>query len=491
MKSIHPVLTFLLPRIQDMLFGAIFIGALIIGPRMLNGDLGRHLTLGKYMVATRNIPTRDLFSFTKPGESRPPYEWLAQVVFYYVYTLLNLDGVVLLTALVLAVTFSLVYSDSVQRSRMPVVAAFLTLLAASASSLDWLTRPQIFSFLFFTIWLQGLEKVRKGEKINLWFFPILMLFWVNTHGGFILGFLTYIAYLAGWILENWRKQANNAAGWNLMIVGASAAIVSIITPDLWRNWQGVLNNNSLFVLSHTSETMPPNLKLLGTLPFTIILLFVSILLILRWKLIPGSQIFLLVGFAFVSLIMARNIPFFAIVAAPILAENISLKLKGISLWTIFEEQISKIDSGLRGYTLPIFVLMLATGLFSYYQIDAHSAFNQFNQQELPVKAADWMEGYSQAGNMFTDFNWGGYLLFKLWPGNKVFIDSQSDFYGEELTREYAALINGQGNWDKVFNQYNVTLIIIPANSGLAEAARAATDWQITYQDPLAVIFVRK
>jgi hypothetical protein len=190
--------------------------------------------------------------------------------------------------------------------------------------------------------------------------------------------------------------------------------------------------------------------------------------------------------------MARNIPFFAIAAAPILAGNLRTKLKSISLWSVLEERILNIDGELRSfYILAILMVILSTCSFLYYQIRYHTPFDQFSEQTLPIQAADWLESHPQKGNMFNDFNWGGYLLFKLWPENKVFIDSQSDFYGEELTRQYAAILGGEGNWDKTLSQYDVTWIIVPSKSGLAEAARLSANWQINYQDPLAVIFVRK
>src|SRR5574341_61887 len=132
---------YLLPRIQDILFIAIFLGALWTGPRMLNtdSDLGRHLTLGNYILEAHRIPTRDLLSFTKADQPRPPYEWLAQILFATAVRLLNLDGIVLLTALIIAATFTLVFIDANRRSHAPALALFLTAWAAITSSLHLAT----------------------------------------------------------------------------------------------------------------------------------------------------------------------------------------------------------------------------------------------------------------------------------------------------------------------------------------------------------------
>ena len=396
-----------------------------------------------------------------------------------------------MTAFVLALAFLIVYTDSVHRSNMPILASLLTLWAAAASSLDWLTRPHIFSFLFFAIWVLWLEKLRAGEKIALWFFPVLMLVWANTHGGFIFGILAWIAYFAGWLWEFWRKSPDIRLGRKLLIVGGTSLIATILTPDLWRNWQGVLGNNSIYVLSHTSETMPPDFASTGTLPFAALLVVTFLLLVLGWKRTPASHIFLLIGFAGMSLIMARNIPFFTIGAAPVLAGYLGHTGITMSFWLNPEERIAKIESRLKGHVWPILLLLVSIGFFSYYQTRTHVSFNQFSQQVFPVQAANWIESHPMSGNMFNDFNWGGYLLFRLWPGNQVFIDSQSDFYGEQLTRQYAEILGGTGDWDTELRQYGVSWIIVPSHSGLAEAARASTDWQIIYEDPLALISVRK
>src|SRR5512142_1234179 len=98
---------FFLPSLGDCLFISVFVGALLLGSRMLNqdGDLGRHLTLGTYILDSHTIPVRDILSFTETGRPRPPYEWLSQVAYALAFRVLNLDGVVLLAALGIAASF--------------------------------------------------------------------------------------------------------------------------------------------------------------------------------------------------------------------------------------------------------------------------------------------------------------------------------------------------------------------------------------------------
>src|SRR5512143_101648 len=99
-KAINPFFVYFFPRIQD----AVFVGALLAisvqGPYLLNGDgdLGRHITIGNYILENWKIPTRDIFSHTMYGKPLVPHEWLAQLLFAGVHKLMGLSGIVLLIA---------------------------------------------------------------------------------------------------------------------------------------------------------------------------------------------------------------------------------------------------------------------------------------------------------------------------------------------------------------------------------------------------------
>ena len=139
-------LNYLLPRLSELFFLAIFIGVVMLGPRLFNidGDLGRHITIGNYIIDNRAIPTQDIFSHTMAGEPLTPHEWLAQVIFALAHRLLDLDGVVLFSALLIATTFTLCYCQCQQRSGLVLVSLGFAVLAAATASLHWLARPHLF-----------------------------------------------------------------------------------------------------------------------------------------------------------------------------------------------------------------------------------------------------------------------------------------------------------------------------------------------------------
>jgi hypothetical protein len=118
--------------------------------------------------------------------------------------------------------------------------------------------------------------------------------------------------------------------------------------------------------------------------------------------------------------------------------------------------------------------------------------NVFLPEKFPVSAVNYLESHPAKGNMFNEFTWGGYLLYRLWPEQKVFIDGQTDFYGEKLTRDYAAIYDSQSGYEELMQKYNVDWIIIQRKSQLAlELEKKPNEWMKNYSDELSVIYTRK
>lgn len=478
----------------DIVFIAVFVIALASGSRMLSidSDLGRHLTLGNYILDERIIPTRDLLSHTQAGLSRPPYEWLSQVVITLGYRILNLDGVILLTALTLAITFSLVYKYSDQRSNSPILSLFITFIAVGASTIHWIPRPHIITFFLLAIWIECFEKLVKGKLTNkLYVFPVLMLFWANLHGGFIFGILVWVAYFAGWLWDTWQGKINGKTGRAIAIAGTTSLIATVITPDLWHNWDAVLNNRSAFILNRTIETMRPDLVDLSILPYTLLLGLIIFFLAINRKIIKANHFFLLIGFGIMSLLMARNIPLFAIVCAPILSDLASKYFSKFKTW----ERINEMFAGFRtASTLsvwPVVATIIAVLYFALFNLKYKHSYYHFNPAVFPMDATAFLKENPLRGNMFNEFNWGGYLEYKLFPLNKVFLDSQSDFYGESLMREYDQIISANSNWMNLLDKHQVEWVIIPNSSPLAKAIINNMKWEIVYKDAIAIIGIQK
>lgn len=463
---------------------------ILYGPRTFNldGDLGRHITIGNYIIENLTIPRTDISSHTMTGQALTPHEWLAQVLFALVHRILGLPGVVLLTALVISTAFTIVFYESQEYSKAPIISLGITILAAAASSLHWLARPHVCTFIFLAIWSLLLERVRRGKYVPLWAFGLLMLVWANTHGAFIAGFVTWGAYTAGELFEAWKThqwKGSRLKPWGM--IGVVSFVVTLINPvgiHLWGTSIGFVSNH--YLVNHTQEYLPPDFHNPATWPFLLLIAFSVWMLGGKKKPLPVTHSLLLAGWMIMGLYSARNIPLFAIIAAPILSEMTAENLAN-SRWKAIEHNLLKTDQGLRGATWTIIGILGAILLMS---TSAMQSYNRFDATVFPVEALNWLETHPQKGKVFNYFPWGGYLLYRQWPETLVFIDGQTDFYGESLTREYEQVISAAQDWKAIMNKYQIAWAIIPSTSNLTSTL-SENNWEILYRDKTATILREK
>jgi len=422
------------------------------------------------------------------GQALTPHEWLAQVLFALAHRLLGLNGVVLVTALIISTTFTIIFSESLEGNRMPAISLAITTLAAIASSLHWLARPHVLTVLFLAVWTLLLERVRHGKDAPTWAFGLLMFLWANTHGAFLAGFVTWGAYLAGELFEVWetRQWANNRLKvWAMIgLISLAATFINPAGFQLWGTSIGFISNR--YLVSHTQEYMPPDFHIPGTWPFLLMIALSIIVLGSNQKPLPFAHRLLLSGWAIMGLYSARNIPLFAIIASPILSGIAANNLSNSS-WKVVENNLLKTDKNLRGAMWIIISVLAALVLMS---TPVMRDYNRFNKAIFPVDAVNWLEKNPQEGRAFNYFTWGGYLLYRQWPKILVFIDGQTDFYGETLTREYEQIISTSPGWENTLNKYEIQWAIIPTRSNLASVL-SVKGWEALYQDETAVILENK
>ena len=497
---------YLLPGIGDILWMGAFFSVIGMGPRLMNidGDLGRHLTIGAYILSSGHVPTVDLFSHTMPGQTLTPHEWLSQVIFALAYRWMGLDGVVLMCAAVIAVAFWWVFRRALARSRLVLLSAFLTLLAMAAGSLHWLARPHIFTFLMLILWLDSLERVRAGY-LNSWQrLPVIMLLWANLHGAFIAGFVIWLVYGFGMAWDVfWHGRVEYLPpGWGRAfgLAGLLSFAVTFINPSglaLWSTSVGYIG--SRYLVNHTAEYLPPDFHDPSTWPFLLLIALTVAAMGLQARRVHAAQVFLASAWMVMALYSVRNVPLFAIVTAPALAGILSHwmaahapRLSLLRRWLALEERLRQVEITLKGGVWPVaLAALLALTLATGSPLDFSGKGNHFDETVFPVAAVDWMQQHPPQGEGFNYFPWGGYLLYRLWPEERVFIDGQTDFYGEALTRQYEQVITLAPGWEQVFEQYRVRWVLAPVDEPVVQALARHPGWAIAYQDETAALVVRK
>src|SRR5207244_1300439 len=143
--------------------------------------------------------------------------------------------------------------------------------------------------------------------------------------------------------------------------------------------------------------------------------------------------------------------------------------------TAFSSQNLRVDRSIWPIVVAAFMLVVGAsgGLVGgQAAVDA-----RFDPAVFPVDAVAFAKANHLTGRVFNEFEWGGYMLYA-WPEEKVFIDGQTDFYGEALTREYVKVIDVKPGWRDVLKEWDVSLVLVPSNSAVAAELQRESGWSV-------------
>ncbi|MGH7794610.1 MAG: hypothetical protein ACREQ2_06900 [Candidatus Binatia bacterium] len=492
-----PFSTILLPSIGDMVFvSLLFVLAFNSGQGLLaDGDTGYHIRTGEVILRTWQVPTQDPYSFHDPPLKWTAHEWLSDIIMAVVFSMLGLTGVVLFFAFLLALTHWLLYRWLRSRSNDILLCATVTLLATAASSTHWLARPHVFSLLFTVVWCHCLDRFQNRNANSLTYLPLLMLLWVNLHGGFMIGLIFLTTYLGGNVFDaltsrREQSEAHARKAKKLFVTLIVSMGVCLLNPyGLEILWFPIRLTSDRFIMDRVIEFLSPNFH--EVLPFKYMLLATIGALALSRRALSVIELTLVLLLSYMALYSARHVSLFALVVAPILLCSSESILNRLPDWILQSykmriRNLAAIDAGLKGYLWPIFSVLLILGLAA-----AGTLQYRFSEKTFPVAAVEFLKNQPIAGNMFNNDEFGDYLIFAAWPAYRVFMDGRSDMYGEKYGSAYLRVAQAQRGWKEVFEKYDITWVLFVTESPLTAALQEQRDWQVIYSDHVATIFVKK
>jgi len=322
-----------------------------------------------------------------------------------------------------------------------------------------------------------------------------MLLWVNLHGGFIFGFVLLGLYLLGNLAEfifptNQTKETSKKKLKLLASTAAVSVLFSLFNPFgyhiLLFPFKFTSDN---FLMSNVFEFLSPNFH--GALPFKYLFLLTIAALAVSGVALNAIEATLTILLSYMALYSARYIPLFAVIVAPILLRQMQIifgKARGklIQFIKTRSENIAAIDKSIRGGLWPVIaivaVYILATNGYIKYG---------FDESKMPVAAVDFLKREHLRGNMFSDDEFGDYVIYAAWPEYKVFIDGRSDMYGSTWGSQYLKVVTVQPDWEKIIEKNNITWVFSSATSSLSSILLEKKDWHLVYADKVANIFVKE
>ena len=92
--------------------------------------------------------------------------------------------------------------------------------------------------------------------------------------------------------------------------------------------------------------------------------------------------------------------------------------------------------------------------------------------------------------ILTSDQWADYLIYRLYPQQRVFFDGRSDFFGPAIGSDYRKLLAGERPWRELLDRYRFDLALLPRDWALSTALDREPGWRLVYQDSVAVLYAR-
>jgi hypothetical protein len=180
---------------------------------------------------------------------------------------------------------------------------------------------------------------------------------------------------------------------------------------------------------YIAEWASPNFHRAEYWPFLLLVLATFVALgCSRISLRPNDLLLLLVSL-FASLVSIRMIPFFVLIAVPIVCRR-------LGVWPRIDPNLRKraFSRDKRAFATA-FNIAIVTGMILFAVIHSRQVIQQqatVENNRFPARAVAFLHTHPPSGPMFNYYDWGGFLIWKLYPPLRVFIDGRADVYGEKI-----------------------------------------------------------
>lgn len=480
------------------------------GAIWLDPDFGWHLRTGE-IILREGIPKTDPFSYTMPSYPFVDQTWLMDVVVARLSPQVRAVGLAGIYAVLMMATLAIGVFGSVLRLKQRRISlerslglAALLLLAASTLLYYSRVHTQAMTWFFFSLLLWLLVSTERWRRYRF-IVPIFFVLWANIHGGFMAG-LAMVAFVV--VVRSRRDRRLFLGDFLVLCLSALATLVNPYGFGLWTDvWRTLFST----ALQRSIQEWLPAIYFINLgLPF---LIAFSGVLIWRYRSSFPSEVKGLYGALLLAgLLSQRHIPLWVVVS--------------VALSAVAIERFTQEAAGIRGGRRRLVrfwraVLLMSFILFTVQvRVVLNNARSVAEEQFYPRLAVEYLRSHLSTGQVFSSYEWGGYLVWKL-AEKRVFVDGRMPIWrwispaseSGSAFDEYMRLMRGDLETSAVFEKYGVDTVVWPVLRYTAEPSltdrlqswwdtmmgekveqqdfgeRLRTEgWTIVYRDSAAVIY---
>lgn len=461
-------------------------------------DLGRHIKNGE-MIWLKNfaVLNTNFYSYTHLQSYFLNHHWGSGVIFFLIKKWLGFGGLSLFFIILSLMTF-LIFFDAARKSSNFKISALSSLLLIPLISERTDIRPEAFTYFlaglfFWIVWNYKKKFISYGW---LFILPILEILWVNTHIYFIFGVFIIGVFLFDFSdgLKEIRK-----IGFVLGLTMAAALINpfglrGIIYPvGIFKDYgYRIVENQSVWFLDKLGFINKPNLFLFKIAFLALVLSFISSVILNRRRF---SLVFFILALVFSSMgwLAIRNFTMFGFFILPILSANVYNTVRVLSE----RRKISPLI--INGFIFTAGFIILAGNIFNNHKQFSSWKYSLGIGLMPGVNAsAQFFEKLNIQGPVFNNYDIGGYLIYHLFPKERVFVDNRPEVYPVSFFKDiYVPMQEENSVWEKQAKLFNFNCIYFShldytpwGQKFLVERVKDSL-WAPVFADAYAIIFLKR
>lgn len=472
--------------ISSILF-VYFLIWLLKPDQAMTQDLGRHIKLGEIITKCRCVPRANLFSFTQPDHKFINHHWLSEVVFYSLYKTGGILSILFLKIILVLISFFIILFLASGKAKAFWL-LFFSPFYIQVFSDRFDSRPEIFSFLFLSIFLLFAYQYRKNNSwviLKKYFFILIFaeVLWVNMHIYFILGPVVILFLLLENILLK-RKRFDR----NLLYLVIAVALATLFNPNsVWGallpftvlqgyGYSIVENQNILFL----------NTQIFSSKIIVFEILFAAVLIGILFNFAKISFFDFALAFfsSLISFYQIRNFPVFVFFTLPLISYSYSL----------FEKNFDRILPAAFKNSITTTLLII---VFVYVAITVRNNMPlSLSYADAGEKAVDFLKTNQIKGPIFNNFDIGSYLIFRLYPDEKVFVDGRPEAYSVDFFDTYKLMQVDENIFSQQVEKYGINAIffahrdITPWGKKFVKDIIDNKQWSPVYLDDKIIILIK-
>ncbi|MBW1870957.1 MAG: hypothetical protein JRJ19_02775 [Deltaproteobacteria bacterium] len=484
---------------------------------LTNTDIWWHLAAGRLILEQAGFLTVDPFSLSSQGQPWVDIHWLFQVLSFWAHSFGGNTALVigkcLLFALAAIFMLKAVEANITNQNSFPIralaVALYVLLIMAGRQLV--FVRPIVLSLLFMSVFFFVLERFRKNQRpAILLVLPLTQVLWSNSQPLFPLGPIILLCYIVGdglaaiasrLSLSGFETGSRGKSLGHLGICLLLCGLACLATPygtaglELPFKLFGRIDPwaANIFATQVTENVSPWLLEHYGV-EFVAAFKWIAVValgsFLLKPRRISLARLGLLLAMTLPALMANRNLLIFYWTAGLVILINVARAFDSKP-----GQAHQKMFYRLAQSPWLTLIVILAMSFPLGAAMRQEGSIDQPSPFRVPEKSVGLLEKSGSGGRLFNSVRYGGYLIWKLHPNQRAYIDGRLVLQAGRQFADYLEVVDHPEKFETFARLHNFSAVVLPVAKPdryqrLIGYLYRSPEWDLVFSDGSETFFAR-